>query len=147
MHHPKRGPMLLRLALLKKPRAMRVHIREQPLHGAAVRKPQYRSVFESSASVYLARPVTHCYLSSQRLHFFFETFHSRLVSRWAALFEGAQGTRVPRRESPLPFAAGCPYEDWPYRDTSLIRNRLPLGPYSRTMSRDIWWPQGGGGFL
>ena len=27
-----------------------------------------------------------------------------------------------------------------YRVTSLIRNRNPLGPYSRTLFRAIWWP-------
>ena len=26
-----------------------------------------------------------------------------------------------------------------YRGTSLIRNRYPLGPYSRTMPRALWW--------
>ena len=26
-----------------------------------------------------------------------------------------------------------------YRGTSLIRNRVPLGPYSRTMPRLLWW--------
>ena len=31
------------------------------------------------------------------------------------------------------------------RGTSLIRNRLLLGPYSRAMPRDPWWPYGGGG--
>ena len=28
----------------------------------------------------------------------------------------------------------------PYRGTSLIRSRLPLGPYSRTMPRALWGP-------
>ena len=26
-----------------------------------------------------------------------------------------------------------------YRGTSLIRNSAPLGPYSRTMPRPLWW--------
>jgi len=26
-----------------------------------------------------------------------------------------------------------------YRGTSLIRNSAPLGPYSRTMPRALWW--------
>jgi len=26
-----------------------------------------------------------------------------------------------------------------YRGTSLIRNSAPLGPYSRTMHRPLWW--------
>ena len=34
-----------------------------------------------------------------------------------------------------------------YRGTSLIRNRVPLGPYSRTMPRALWWPYEVGGFL
>ena len=34
-----------------------------------------------------------------------------------------------------------------YRGTSLIRNGLPLGPYSRTRPRALWWSQGGGQFL
>ena len=35
----------------------------------------------------------------------------------------------------------------PYRGTSLIRNRRPLGPYRRTMPRALWGSQGGGRFL
>jgi len=35
----------------------------------------------------------------------------------------------------------------PYRGTSLIRNRAPLGPYSRTMPMALWKPWGGGLFL
>ena len=27
-----------------------------------------------------------------------------------------------------------------YRGASLIRNRSPLGPYSRTMPMTLWWP-------
>ena len=34
-----------------------------------------------------------------------------------------------------------------YRGTSLIRKHLPVGTCSRTMSRAIWWPSGGGVFL
>ena len=36
------------------------------------------------------------------------------------------------------------WSDQGYRDTSLIRNSAPLGPYSRTMPRTVWWSQGGG---
>jgi len=32
---------------------------------------------------------------------------------------------------------------WDYRGTSLIRNRAPPGPYSRTMPRALWKSQGG----
>ena len=31
-----------------------------------------------------------------------------------------------------------------YRGTPLIRNRLPLGAYSRPMPRDLWWSSGVG---
>ena len=34
-----------------------------------------------------------------------------------------------------------------YRGTSLLRNCLPLGPYSNPMPRVLWWSQGGGGVL
>ena len=34
-----------------------------------------------------------------------------------------------------------------YRRTSLIRNSTPIGPYSRTMSRVLWWFKGGRLFL
>ena len=34
-----------------------------------------------------------------------------------------------------------------YRGTSLIRKRLPLGPYCRTMPRALWWSWGGRLFL
>ena len=37
-------------------------------------------------------------------------------------------------------------ECW-YRGTSLIRNSAPLGPYSRTMPRALWWSMGGVLFL
>jgi len=30
-------------------------------------------------------------------------------------------------------------EDGVYRGTSLIRNSAPLGPYSRTIPRVLWW--------
>ena len=33
------------------------------------------------------------------------------------------------------------------RDSSLIKSNLLLGPYSRTVSRALWWPQGRGLFL
>jgi len=35
----------------------------------------------------------------------------------------------------------------PYRGTSLIRHRLPLGPYSRPEPRALWSCQGGCAFL
>ncbi|KAJ1491230.1 hypothetical protein T484DRAFT_3222922 [Baffinella frigidus] len=35
----------------------------------------------------------------------------------------------------------------PYRGTSLIRNRPPLGPYSRPTPRALWWSLGGWAFL
>ena len=34
-----------------------------------------------------------------------------------------------------------------YGGTSRIRNRAPLGPYSRTMPRALWKPKGEGLFL
>ena len=35
-----------------------------------------------------------------------------------------------------------------YRVTLLIKNSPILGPYTRTVSRALWWPwRGGGGFL
>ena len=34
---------------------------------------------------------------------------------------------------------GVPAEAGPYRNTSLIRKRPPLGPYSRHMPRALWW--------
>ena len=34
-----------------------------------------------------------------------------------------------------------------YRGTSLIRNRLLLGPCGRAMLRDLWWAQEGGEVL
>ena len=30
-----------------------------------------------------------------------------------------------------------------YRGTSLIRNSTPLGPYSRPISRALWWSERG----
>jgi len=34
-----------------------------------------------------------------------------------------------------------------YRGTSLIRKSAPLGPYSRSIPRALWWSWGGGGGL
>ena len=34
-----------------------------------------------------------------------------------------------------------------YRSTSFVRNRRPLGPYSRNMPRALWWSLGVGVFL
>jgi hypothetical protein len=34
--------------------------------------------------------IFHCYLSEPRFHFYSETFHSQLLSRWAALLRAAQ---------------------------------------------------------
>ena len=31
----------------------------------------------------------------------------------------------------------------PYAGTSLIRNPRPVGDYSRTIPRALWWPEGG----
>ena len=39
------------------------------------------------------------------------------------------------------------YESRSTRWSPATRNRAPLGPYSRTMPRALWWPQGGGRFL
>ena len=36
---------------------------------------------------------------------------------------------------------------WSYRGTSPMRKRLPLGPYSRAMSRALRWSKGVGRFL
>ena len=34
---------------------------------------------------------------------------------------------------------GTGFRDGVYRGTSLIRNTLPVGPYSRPMTRALWW--------
>ena len=56
-----------------------------------------------------------------------------------------------RRNHPVslqkPPAGHRNYQILSYRGTSLIRKRPPLGPYSRTMPRNIWGSYGGGRFL
>ena len=57
---------------------------------------------------------------------------------------------VDRRDD-TPSARGRPHRHlvfavWGYRDSSLITNRAPLGPYSRTMSRALWKSYGWGLF-
>ena len=47
----------------------------------------------------------------------------------------------------LAFDLGGESDVSDYRGTSLIRNSAPLGPYSRTIPRVLWWSQGGGLFL
>jgi len=56
--------------------------------------------------------------------------------------------QVPRQEE-TPRAAAERHGDQRvrYRGTSLIRNRHPAGPYSRTRSRLLWRSWGGGRFL
>ena len=39
------------------------------------------------------------------------------------------------------------HEKEQYRGTSMIRSSAPLGPYSRTTPRALWWPWVGGLFL
>ena len=52
---------------------------------------------------------------------------------------------------PYGFPAGGPHYagglNIMYRGTSLTRNSPPLGPYSRTKPRALWWSKGGGGVL
>ena len=53
-------------------------------------------------------------------------------------FRGFEGASCPTTISCLkpeltPFLAER------YRGTSLIRNKAPLGPYSRTMPMALWW--------
>ncbi|KAJ1489294.1 pre-mRNA splicing factor component-domain-containing protein [Baffinella frigidus] len=75
---------------------------------------------------------------------------TRLSSRSAAAAPPAPPRRLPRlgaswrRPSPSSCFSSASSA---YRGTSLIRNRPPLGPYSRTMPRALRWSQGGGRFL
>ena len=45
--------------------------------------------------------------------------------------------------TPLPISISTSV----YRGTSLIRNSAPLGHYSRSLPRALWWSKGGGVFL
>jgi len=55
-----------------------------------------------------------------------------------------QGTHLPPQWHSEPWLA-CPPARIPlYTGTSLMRNRTPLGPYSGTMPRTLWWSLGGG---
>jgi len=47
----------------------------------------------------------------------------------------------------VPSSLDAPENVYIYRGTSLIRNSLSLGPYSRTVPRALWWSEGGGRFL
>jgi hypothetical protein len=126
--------------------------------------------------------VIHCYLTEVSLclkplsltevSLRFETFHSRHLSRWAALFgmprvklsdprpasdsvqlrTGPLGPvcsiHNPERESRGKGNPRISGDDGdPYRGILLTRNHNPLGTYSRTMSRALLWSQGVGVFL
>ena len=39
-----------------------------------------------------------------------------------------------------PHGLGTPYRGTPCRGTWFMRNRVPLGPYCRTMPGALWWP-------
>jgi hypothetical protein len=58
-----------------------------------------------------------------------------------------RGTPVRRRLQSASELCGASDAACVYRGTSLIRNRHPAGPYSRTMSMLLWRPLGGGGFF
>ena len=53
---------------------------------------------------------------------------------------GDPGPRPP----PLQGRYPCDQDPLEYRGTSSIRNRAPVGPYSRAMPRALWWSWGGG---
>ena len=42
-------------------------------------------------------------------------------------------------EMPLPEPRAARQGYLAHRGTSLIKNSAPLGPYSRTLSRSLWW--------
>ncbi|KAJ1473209.1 hypothetical protein T484DRAFT_3365307 [Baffinella frigidus] len=83
----------------------------------------------------------------------------RLIQSWQVFrtssCTGPQGYSKLTRSSGHAPPLGCSYmyaprkstTAGPYRGTSLMRNRLPVGPYSRTMPRVLWWSWGGGQFL
>ena len=50
------------------------------------------------------------------------------------------------RNAPRLMQASCPPSCSRFRGTSVIRNSAPLGRYSRTMPRALWWSQGGSCF-
>ena len=88
----------------------------------------------------------HCDRCLQRFHVCFETFHSRLLSRWAALLQrefqetGRMMLSRPGSAPPRPNSSdlcgdrgGFAFWGWCctwYRGTSLIRNTPLLGPYN-----------------
>ena len=54
--------------------------------------------------------------------------------------EVGQKADAERSETRLARGLGkSPVADFLYRGTSVIRNSAPLGPYSRTIPRVIWW--------
>ena len=59
---------------------------------------------------------------------------------------GQKMDRRPRRHRSRPRSPTRPHFQTlsPYRGTSLIRKRLPLGPYSRPTPRALRWSSGGG---
>ena len=85
--------------------------------------------------------------------------HSRVLktrSRPAGVRDGlARGRHWPQNRHgnlQTPFRGFVAYAGrvflWPYRGTSLIRNRHPVGPYRRTMPRLLWRSlEGGGGLM
>ena len=61
--------------------------------------------------------------------------------------EAEGGDKGKKRESVESVCVQVRPDPRVYRGTSPVRNRLPLGTYSRTMPRVIWLPQGGGHFI
>ena len=65
---------------------------------------------------------------------------TEVADAWRKRVEWAQFLDYVAPSAPHPGAS------MQYRGTSLIRNSALMGPYSRTLHRPLWWPQGIGLF-
>jgi len=87
--------------------------------------PEFEGCFVSSVPEFEFESALHCYLSEQRFHVCFETFHSRLLSRWAALFRvRVRGCRAD--ETPLELETPAPTRE--VFPATLVRKRQLCSP-------------------
>ena len=112
---------------------------EVPLYCIRERSARRRSTKKTRAFQHAVAPAEREFFIDNllvRIHFIIE------MTRWTGLapwefelfFPGSLTSTFLYARTPFLIALSRPY-----RGTSLIRNSDPLGPYSRTMPRALWW--------
>jgi len=81
-------------------------------------------------------------LATNQVFFLFSTLKPRVELSTKSMRLKYEPSSLPTRSPalcPVPYPLCEVARIYPYMGTSLIRNRPPLGPYSRDMPRPPWW--------